>query len=174
MVALEYMDETWHELGAALGEFHRHWRVTDLCGDTISAVQRIRIVPSHPYLTGSWAGTFTQGDLVVDSIYIRPQPPIFGNDQAHTLLIVAFAANTAEPPEQDVPVAQTATLTASVDGSHAGSATVSLLPGESGVRHEIRVDIPQVAGCHEVSLSMGGTTIYGCVFIHPIGDDPDF
>jgi len=174
MVSLEYQDEFHDDLNAELGTFHRVWKVTDQCGDTDRAVQTISIDPPHPYLTSSWAGTFTQGSLVVDNIYIRPQPPIFGNDQAHTLLIVAFAENTAEPPEEEEPVPQTATLTASVDGVPAGSAAISVLPGESGLRYEIRIDIPQVPGCHEVSLSMGGTTIYGSVFIHPIGEDPDF
>ena len=174
MVSLEYQDEFHDDQSAELGTFHRVWKVTDQCGDTHRAVQTISIDSPHPYLTSSWAGTFTEGSLVVDSIYIRPQPPIFGNDQAHTLLIVAFAENTAEPPGKGEPVAQTATLTASVDGIPAGSATISVLPGESGLRYEIRVDIPQVPGCHEVSLSMGGTIIYGSVFIHPIGEDPDF
>jgi len=174
MVSLDYQDDTYHGLNPDLGTFHRVWRVSDECGDSHVAIQTITINPAYPYLTGTWPGSLAEGDIVVDNIYIRPQPPIFGNDQAHTLLIVAFAANTAEPPEEEDPVAQTVTLTASVDGSPTGSAVINALPGASGVRYEIRVGIPQVAGCHEVSLTMGETTIYGCVFVHPVGADPDF
>ena len=174
LVSLEYQDETDHSLNPEIGTFHRVWKATDQCGNTDRQIQTITISPPYPYLTGSWPGSFSEGDIVVDNIYINPQPPIFGNDQAHSLLIVAHAANIAQPPEGEDPALQTATLTASVNGSVAGSATISLLPGESGVEYEILAGIPQVAGCHEVSLSMGGTTIYGSVFIHPIGEDPDF
>jgi len=65
-------------------------------------------------------------------------------------------------------------VTVLVDGNPAGGTTLSVLPGEEGIRFEMRVPIPSTIGCHEVTVSMESGSVSGCVFVRPAAEDPHF
>jgi len=173
-VALEYQDEHWEALGPEPGVIHRVWRVSDRCGETSRCDQTIHWISPYPYLSRSLGGTLAESNIVFELSHVHPQPPIFEEGRGESILIVGYASNSSAPPEEGDPVADTAVVTVLVDGNPAGGTTLSVLPGEEGIRFEMRVPIPSTVGCHEVTVAMESGSVSGCVFVRPAAEDPDF